>query len=123
VAAFSTLFRMATAKQIFDQLAVFRFPLNDEKQLQQDIHSALSLYVPYREYRLDDKSIIDFIVGDIGIEVKLSGSRRQIYQQCKRYCEFEQISSLILITNRSMGLPQLINGKKSYILNLGIAWL
>lgn len=102
-----------------------RFILNDEKELQKSIEDIFKTNsVQYeREYMLDKKNKPDFFINGIAIEVKIKGSAKSIYKQCERYCAFEQVKFLILVTGRSMGFPADINGKDCYVLNLGKAWL
>jgi len=119
---------MASIDDIASLLKRKRFLLHDEKVLQRDIYTALlEIMDPgfvIKELQLDPDNIIDFFVYDgIGIELKIKGSKRQIYKQCERYCRFDEIKSLILITNLSMGFPEQINGKDCYVLKLGSAWL
>ncbi len=114
-----------TAQEIIQTIQCNRFDLQDEKVLQNQISQSFDLnFVVYRkEFRLDEKNILDFLIDDVGVEVKIKGSKRQIYKQCERYCGFDRIKSLLLITNRSMGFPSEINGKPIYIFNLGKSWL
>jgi hypothetical protein len=119
---------MASADYSAVRLKQKRFLLHDEKELQREIHSGLLEVMDpgfvIKELELSPESIIDFFVYDgIGIELKIKGSKRQIYRQCERYCQFDVIKSLILITNLSMGFPEQINGKDCYVLKLGRAWL
>jgi len=112
--------------QILKSLTGVKFPLNNEKVLQASIEKRLkSRFIGYqREYELDEKNIPDFLIaGCVAVEVKIKGNAQLIYRQCWRYCQFDQVKSLILITNRSMGFPKEINGKPCYLLNLGKAWL
>lgn len=77
-----------------------------------------------REVRLSAQDRIDFLVEDgLGVEVKIKGSPHAIYRQCKRYCASGQIRTLLLVTGRSMGLPDQINGKDCYVHLLGRSWL
>lgn len=113
---------------IFVALQGKRLPLHDEKALQGAIWTIFQQsFDPgfiIKELSLDKDNIIDFFVYDgIGIEVKIKGSKREIFRQCTRYCEFDEIKSLILITNLSMGFPEQINGKDCYVFKLGNAWL
>lgn len=115
-----------TAAEIIILLRSIRFNLQDEKQTQAAIaqefdKAGMTTYL--REHRFDEKNVVDFFVCNIAIEVKIKGSRREIFRQCERYCQFEEVQKLILITNRSMGFPEEINGKSCYLLNLGKAWL
>lgn len=112
--------------QVVPLLKTKRFSLQNEKQLQQEIDVLFlrNLTIEFfREYRLDDNNIIDFLVGQLGIEVKINAQRRAIYKQCERYCEFDQIKQLLLVTNRSMGFPEQINGKDCFVFNLSKSWL
>ncbi len=104
-----------------------RFNLQDEKELQVQMHGHLNtLAMPVeREYHLDVKNIPDFFFPNHGIavEVKIKGSARQIYAQCERYAGFAEVQTIILITNRSMGFPDQIKGKSCFFIKLGNAWL
>lgn len=119
---------MIDANQIMQVLCKKRFVISNEKTLQNDIHKVLLDEFPdaiiEKEVYLDDKNIIDFrIDGSLGIEVKIKGGKRALYNQCVRYCSFDEIQSLLLITSLSMGFPDEINGKYCYIQNLSKAWL
>ena len=102
-----------------------RFDLQNEKVLQQQIEDMLiQNNVPYqREVKLSDKEIIDFIVEDVGIEIKIKGKRKDFYRQILRYSESPKIKAFILVTNKSMHLPKYINNKYTHFLNLGLSWL
>lgn len=100
-------------------------PLEKEKETQELIEALFKKNaIAYnREHMLDTNNIPDFFIDGIAIEVKIKGNAKQIYRQCVRYCNFKEVKSLILLTNRSMGWPQELNGKPCYIINLGKAWL
>lgn len=104
-----------------------RLPLHDEKELQEEIANTLreTLCVYEKEYRLDNENIPDFFLSEEGvaIEIKIKGNVRKIYKQCERYCSFPEVQKLLLITNRSMGFPEQINGKDCYVINIGKAWM
>lgn len=72
---------------------------------------------------MDKNNIVDFFIEGIAIEVKTQGRLIEIYKQCKRYCSFDQVTSLILLTNQSMAFPREINNKPTYLIKLGFAWL
>lgn len=115
-----------TAARLLPMLRGQRFPLHNEKELQ--LH--LSLYLAglgiahEREKTLSKKDIIDFYFpGGLGVELKLNGGKSAIYRQCERYCRSEEIKELLLITNKQLGLPPLIEGKPTHIFNLGLGWL
>ncbi len=104
-----------------------RLPLTDEKVLQLEIGkllvAAFDEVMVQREFYLDRKSIIDFFIEGVGIEVKIKGQKRSIYKQCERYCEFPEIEVLILVCSVSMGFPKELNNKPCYVIKLTEAWL
>lgn len=116
---------MTTVQDIFALLSRLRLPLSDEKLLQETIAEAFDRagILHLREDRLSDKDVIDFTVGRIGIEVKIKGARRAIFNQVCRYAEHDRIKELILITNVATGFPAELNGKPVFVLNLAKAWL
>ncbi len=112
-------------KRVIDILSSHRFPLEKEKETQEAIEKAfVDNSIAYnREYHLDKNSIPDFFIDGTAIEIKIKGNAKSIFKQCERYCSFEEVKSLVLVTNRSMGFPKEINGKPCYFINLGKAWL
>lgn len=103
-----------------------KFDLTNEKVLQEQMKEVFSLNeIEFiKEAHLgSNESIIDFKVGKIGIEVKIKGRPMNIYKQIERYLKTDSIDVLILVTNKSMGVPAFINDKPVYVVNLGKAWL
>lgn len=113
------------ADDILKLLRGQRFNLSNEKTLQLEMETFFkSKNLEFRrEYHLDEKSIIDFMFGNVGVEVKIKGSKMSIYKQCERYCTFHEIDRLILVTNKSVKLPLNINDKQCYVFNLSKSWL
>ena len=113
---------VAIPKNIFDQL-----PLADEKTCQAEIEFRLVAQgIPHeREYRLSDKSIIDFLVhGSVGLEVKMRKSgQARVIPQLLRYCSFEKIRSIVLVTNSAICLPRTLHGKPVQKVSMGSSWL
>lgn len=67
-----------------------------------------------REVVLGDAGRIDFMVGDIGIEVKVGGSANEATRQMLRYAQRDEVRSLILVTTKIQHLavvPHELNGK------------
>lgn len=102
-----------------------RFNLSTEASLKVDMKKVLDeaglSYQP--EFVLDKENRPDFFGEGIALEVKIKGTPKSIFKQCARYCNFDQVKTLILVTNKSMGFPKTINGKDCYVVNLGKAWL
>ena len=114
-------------ENLIEQLKSRRLPILNEKETQAQIGQIFAglNYKFAREYKLDNKNIIDFYIfdGKIGIEVKLRSPVFKTYSQCARYCQSDKIDQLLLITSKSMGLPKVINGKPCHIHCLSTSWL
>ncbi len=111
---------------VVDIIRRTRIDLSNEKVSQSDLAQSFeeSRILFTREVRLSKSDIIDFMIGSIGIEVKLHGANKKaVYRQLCRYATHERVSSLILATNLSMGLPETIEGKDVFIVRLGEGWL
>jgi hypothetical protein len=109
----------------FHLMNTCRFSLSSEDALKEDMRLALtSKGIPFlQEHRLDPKNRLDFFIDEHAVEVKIKGSAKSIYRQCLRYCEFEQVKGLVLVTNKALGFPEELNGKPCYVINLGKNWL
>lgn len=116
---------MTHAEFLHKLLSKHRFTLSHEKALQAEIGALLTAnkIEHSREVKLSDRDCIDFLIGNVGMEVKLKGAAMAIYKQCERYCGYPEVGELILVTNRSMGFPKEINKKPTYLLSLGKNWL
>ena len=123
------------AAQLKLRLAETRIPLGNEKEAQAEISRMLSgmAYLHFREFRLGQGDIPDFLipfdteagkVADIVLEVKMNGARAaDVHRQLQRYARYDRVGTIILLTNRAMGLPPQIEGKDAYYMSLGQAWL
>lgn len=111
--------------KIIQCLKKYRFPLNNEKLLQFEISkSFVDEGIRFeREVTLGVGNIIDFMCDSVGVEVKIKGSKLEIFRQIERYCDAPALTDIILATNVAMGLPENINGKSVWSVNLGRAWL
>lgn len=107
-------------------LKKYKYSLNTESELQNEIENTLKKEnIPFkRELKINKENRPDFIINDeIALEVKIKGTAKNIFNQCKRYCETNKIKSLILVTRKHIGFPKQINGKDCYIVILGKNWL
>ncbi|WP_146604557.1 hypothetical protein [Rhodoplanes roseus] len=117
-------------------LSLERYPFASERTLQDAIETTFTRFglVFSRERRLSPEDIVDFFVPvllptdaapphGIAVEVKVSGSRRDVYRQCERYCLHPDVCGLVLATVRPGALPPMIAGKPTRIVDLGRAWL
>lgn len=106
-------------------MTAYRFSLESEEELKLQMAKVMQDNdIPFkREYRLDPKNKPDFMVFEYAVEVKIKGAAKAIYRQCERYSTFDEVKGLYLITNKSMGFPETLNGKPCYVINLGRSWL
>lgn len=107
-------------------LRAARVDLSNEKRAQATLAEAISLagVAVEREVRLSPSDVVDFMAGDVAIEVKLRGARKkEVYRQLLRYAAHDRVQVLVLVSNLSMGLPETIGGKDVYFVRLGEAWL
>lgn len=75
------------------------------------------------EAKLDSHCRIDFLVEDIGIEIKKGRPNTKILSsQLRRYASCEAIKALIVIAPYSVKLPTGIYGKPVYCINLNVLW-
>lgn len=102
-----------------------RFSLSDEKRLQAEMAEVFTEagIEHQRECRLDAANIVDFKIDDVVIEVKIKSPRTALYRQIERYCEFNEVKALILVTNVPTGMPAEVKGKPVYVVSLAKAWL
>ena len=101
-----------------------RFQYSDEYKLQRGIAALLTqLGLEYKaEVRLNAKDRIDFLVGDVGIEVKTEGALAAVTRQLWRYAQLPEVKHLVLVTtsHAHQNLPEEMNGRTLevvYLLN------
>lgn len=91
----------------------YRHP-TDELRLQEEIADAFTeAGVRFeREVVLTPKDRIDFLVGTVGVEIKVKGSAHAVARQLLRYAEHERVSELVLFTTRTqIVVPPTLGGK------------
>lgn len=104
------------ARWIAESLVDTTLQWASEDDLQREVAAHLvSLgFEPAREVRLSDgKSRVDLLVGTVGVEVKVAGSRSDVLRQLLRYSKCPEIGALVLATTRAAhaGVPAELNGK------------
>lgn len=111
----------ASGRHVARLLESFRFRFDAERDLQEAISEALlssevirsSGNALSREVVLGPKDRIDFLVGGLGIEVKVDGSLSDLIRQLHRYAQSPRVEELLVVTSRSrlLALPTSIGGK------------
>ncbi|MFW6025156.1 MAG: hypothetical protein ACOCRX_02330 [Candidatus Woesearchaeota archaeon] len=110
-------------------LKTLRTPLITQET---DLHSIIAKClmennIPFeKEYYLGPRSRIDFLAKkQIGIEVKKEKpNNTHLKKQIKKYCKYEIITGLIIVTPwaRHLNIPNEVNGKPIYIISLNKLW-
>lgn len=101
----------------------YRFTYRAEDQLQEGLAAAFAAAgLPVqREVWLSPSERIDFLVGRVGVEVKVAGSPSVVLSQLQRYATHERIGGLVLVTTRARhrALPAVVGGLPLRIVHLG----
>jgi hypothetical protein len=110
-------------QSIANILLSHRFHFTSEAELQDGIEKALQEagLTPQPEVVLTIGERIDFLVGDVGIEVKVKGSQSALLRQTLRYAKCPEIQGLLIATTlaRHRGIPKTLNEKPVLLVYLG----
>lgn len=114
---------------LFKLLKKGRFDYSDEKTCQEQIGNFLERYniAHKREFSLGRHGICDFFFprSHLVLEVKAgkSWSKVEVFRQCEKYLEHEDVSGLLLATGKIQGMPSEILGKPIMVYQLGLGLL
>ena len=115
-----------TTQQVLDALANLRIgAVPSEYDLHEMIADALrGAGIDFiHEAVLGPRCRIDFLVGDVGIEVKKTYvGARALREQASRYLKFDALNGLILVTTRGARLPATIGTKPVTVFGLNRLW-
>lgn len=108
-----------SVEAILHLLRAHRFHFQSEQELHDGISEALSAagLAFEREVKLIGMDRIDFMVGSVGLEVKVGQSFADVLRQLHRYVQAPQLEALILVTTRSRhrAIPEFLGGKPLYV--------
>ena len=75
------------------------------------------------EVRLASGCRIDFMIGDIGVEIKKKRPQRaSLTAQLARYADCPQVAQLVVLAPRGIDLPKTIGGKPVTMMSLEKLW-
>lgn len=79
--------------------------------------------VALHEAKLGPRCRVDFLVGDVGVEVKRGKvSPSLLRAQASRYLEKPALGALVLVCTRGVTLPAALHGKPLYVFGLNRLW-
>lgn len=109
--------------RVSDCCRTYRFTRASEATLQDGFAAAMTAegIAFEREAVLAYGERIDFLVGDVGVELKIKGSASEVLRQLSRYARHERVQSLVLVTTRSLhlNLPRSFGGKALRVVLIG----
>lgn len=112
--------------QIVSIIRSARLDMSNEKAAQEQLATILTIagIEFHREFRLSPADIVDFLVDGIAVELKMRGAQKKaIFRQLQRYAKHPEVRAILLVAGISMGLPNQVEGKDAFVINLGEAWL
>ena len=117
---------MKEMEAILAALSTLRAPL---QQGEYDLHALVMDCLRARgiafehERRLGPRCRIDLLAGSVGIEIKKGRPEiGRLREQLRRYAASEEISGLIVVSERNAALPQTIGGKPLRLVCLNRLW-
>lgn len=114
------------AMRLHDAVCAIRCGAADtEEMLHERVRAALEAagFAPMHEARLAPRCRIDFLVDDLGVEIKKSRpNAAQLKAQLARYAACEQVGALLVIAPRGVNLPKTIGGKRVTQIALERLW-
>lgn len=114
-----------TPREVFYALSTLSGSYSEEGALRDAIAGVLG-DAAVREAVVGPRERIDFLVGKMGIEVKVKGSRSEVTRQLFRYAECEGIDEILLVTTKmqhSLRMPSSMLGKPVAVIVLWGAML
>lgn len=116
---------MSIDERLPDLIAVLsnvRCRFTNERELQDGIERALTAgkLAFTREASLSAKDRVDFLVGDIAVEIKVDGTLANVTRQLHRYAEHETVAAVVLVTSRMQhkAMPEEMVGKPVRVVHL-----
>ncbi len=113
-------------EHVYEALCTLRAPLQQgEYDLHRLVMDALTAAdIPYaHEVKLAPRCRIDLMCGGVGIEIKRGKvEKARILEQLRKYAACEQVEGLILVTEKTVPVPHLIDGKPVRLVCLNRLW-
>jgi hypothetical protein len=111
-----------SAAEVIEAIGQVAYRFNNESELQDGIAIALARagIEHSREVVLSKCDRIDFLAGDVGIEVKIDGSISALTRQLFRYAELPRITALVVVVGKNTlgNLPPAIKDKALQVVRI-----
>lgn len=120
--------KKATMEKVVEALKTLRVgKVIAEKALQNEIEKVFHSHgiSHLREYALDSRSRVDFLVDGVVVEVKKGKPNREMLSlQINRYAEFDFVDAVIIVVETSLFSPitKTWNGKPCVVIGLQKQW-
>ncbi len=113
-------------EHIIEAISTLRAPLQQgEYDLHRLVMDALdAASIPWEhEVKLAPRCRIDLLCGGVGIEIKRGKVEpARVKEQLRKYAACEQVQGLILVTEKTVPLPHMMNGKPVRLICLNRLW-
>jgi len=111
-----------TVAPIVDALSGKRYRYNTEADLHRALMAALDAAgIAYRREVFVPGGRIDFVVGRVGVEVKIKGSATSLARQIGKYALAEELDAFLVVTTRPAhrAIPAFANDKPVHVMTIG----
>lgn len=113
-------------ERIVSTLKALRIPLIENEYTLHDMIAAVLQdggFCVSHEVRLAPRCRIDFVVDNVGIEVKRGKQdRKRLRAQCERYLACDALDALIVVLDGAVMLPDTLCGKPVCVIGLNKLW-
>ncbi|HSI86845.1 MAG: hypothetical protein ACAI35_04340 [Candidatus Methylacidiphilales bacterium] len=93
-------------QRIYKALSAITMQPRSELELHETISKLLTAQgIVHRREVKTNRGTVDFVIGDIAMEIKIKGGSIDIARQLIRYLQDPQFTSLILVTTKAIKLP------------------
>ena len=75
------------------------------------------------EYRLGPRCRLDFMCGNIAVEIKKGKPQRaELMKQLSRYMQSPEVEEMVVVVQKRVSLPETLCGKRLHMISLNMLW-
>ncbi len=113
---------MTVLPDVLAALARIRTRASTEADLQAAVGMAFKLArVPHeQQVRISPHDRLDFLAGDVAVELKVDGSAAALLRQLDRYAAHERVGAIVVVSTRArhLEMPAALRGKPVHLVSL-----